>query len=223
MDIVNEIFKKTKADFSKLLAYGFNKNEKYYSYSRILNDNKFRLDLVITEQENIDCKIIDLDFNEEYLNIKTNSSGAFITKLREECKSILLDIKDKCFISNPFSFDQANRINDLIYLHYNVSPEFLWDKFPSYGVYRNKLTKKWFGIIMLIDKYKLTKSEHTNIEVLNVKLDESLVKELLNKNGFCKAYHMNSKTWITIILNEIVDDQEIMKLIDLSHKNSSKK
>lgn len=56
-----------------------------------------------------------------------------------------------------------------------------------------------------------------NIDILNVKLDKDKIIELLKRNGFCKAYHMNKKNWITIYLDNSISDEEIMDYIEESH------
>ncbi|MBP3799889.1 MAG: MmcQ/YjbR family DNA-binding protein, partial [Bacilli bacterium] len=40
---------------------------------------------------------------------------------------------------------------------------------------------------------------------------------LLKKKGYYEAYHMNKKSWITIILDDTVSDNDIKKLIDNSY------
>lgn len=75
--------------------------------------------------------------------------------IKEEYIKILQEIKDKCFEKEYFIFNQLNRIAKKIKEKYNVDPEFLWDKFPDYGVFRNRRSSKWFSIIMDIDKSKI--------------------------------------------------------------------
>ena len=53
-----------------------------------------------------------------------------------------------------------------------------------------------------------------NVEILNVKLDKDKIQNLLKIKGFYSAYHMNKKSWITMILDETLDDNTIMELID---------
>ena len=111
--------------------------------------------------------------------------------------------------------NQANRINKYINDKYNDEPNFLWKKFPSYAVYRNKNNNKWYSIIMNVDLSKL-KAGFGEVEILNVKLDKEKVLELLKQKEFYQAYHMHKTDWISIILNDTIDDYTIMKLIDRS-------
>ncbi len=95
----------------------------------------------------------------------------------------------------------------------------MWDDTPGCGVFRNKDNDKWFGIIMNIPKNKIVGDSNTEIEVINIKLDEK-TDELLNKNGIYKAFHMNKKNWVSIILDDTLIDDEIMELIDISVSKS---
>jgi predicted DNA-binding protein (MmcQ/YjbR family) len=71
---------------------------------------------------------------------------------------------------------------------------------------------------MNINKNKLDKlCESKIIEIINVKLDEDMIEELLKKDGFYPAYHMNKKYWISIILDNTLSDKEIQKYILLSY------
>lgn len=54
-------------------------------------------------------------------------------------------------------------------------------------------------------------------EIINVKLDENKVSNLIKEKGYYKAYHMNKKDWITILLNDIIEDKKIESLIDESY------
>lgn len=55
------------------------------------------------------------------------------------------------------------------------------------------------------------------VEVINLKLNEDTITNLLNKKGYYKAYHMNKKKWITIILDDTVKDEEIIFYIQESY------
>jgi predicted DNA-binding protein (MmcQ/YjbR family) len=212
MSIESEVFKKSNIDFKKLIKYGFKKEKEEYIYKkRFLND----FEAIITINEKVNGKVIDLEMNEEYTNIRIeNASGEFVNKVKEEYIKILEDIRDKCFNSKYFIYDQTNRITNYIINKYNDLPEFLWKNDNETGVFRNKKNNKWYGIIMNIDKSKLGDGKG-NIEVINVKINN--VNNYINKKGFYKAYHMNKENWITITLDETLKDEEIERVIDESY------
>ena len=211
-----EIFKNTNINLNKLKKYGFKKEKKYYIYETNILNNEFKV--IITINKNITGKIIDLETNEEYLGLRTNMNGTFVNKLREEYKKILNDIKEKCTNQKYFDSKQANRITNYIIEKYNDKPEFLWDNTPQDCIFRNKENKKWYAIIMNINRIKLDEIKE-DIEIINLKIKEEKINELLNQKGFYKAYHMNKKNWITIILNDTLKDKEIINLIKESYQN----
>ena len=43
------------------------------------------------------------------------------------------------------------------------------------------------------------------------------------ENGFYPAYHMNKKSWITVVLDETLKDATIMELIEKSYNFSAGK
>ena len=64
-----EIFKKTIVNYTKLLEYGFMKENNMYLYSKVFMNNKFKA--IITIQNNkVLCKVIDLNTNDEYTPLK---------------------------------------------------------------------------------------------------------------------------------------------------------
>ena len=98
------------------------------------------------------------------------------------------DIANNCFEKEHFIYEQTNRIAKLINEKYDVSPEFLWDFVPDYGVFRNLRSNKWFGIVMNLNKSKIIQTETGEVEVLNLKLDNNVSKALKIK-GVYSPYH----------------------------------
>ena len=222
MQIEEEEFKTYKLDENKLIKYGFIKKDNGYSYSTYIIAKSFRVDITIYK-DNIVGKIYDLEAECEYTSFRIkNITGEFALTIKKEYEKILKDIRNHCFEKNYFIYNQANRLTNYIINEYNIYPEFLWDKNPRFGVFRNQKTKKWFGIIMNIDKSKLISSNTKEVEILNVKLNND-TKKYLKINGIYSAYHMNKKTWISIILDDTLTDREIIKLINISYSYSEQK
>ncbi len=218
MNIENEIFKKSVIIYDKLIPFGFKKVGEKYTMSKKILDDSFCVVIEISDMGIVRGKIYDLSVNEEYINYRMESqAGEFVGKIRKEFESILKDIKDKCTTTNYFITDQANRITSLIIKKYNDVPEFAWDKFPGYGIFKNTKNGKWYGLIANINKSKIDVGDE-EVEILNVKLNKDKIKTLLSRNGFYKAYHMNKENWITILLDGTIKDEEIMSYIEESHK-----
>ncbi|BDR55774.1 MmcQ/YjbR family DNA-binding protein [Xylocopilactobacillus apis] len=100
---------------------------------------------------------------------------------------------------------------------YGVLPETLWEKHPSYCVFRHNRNRKWFGIVMNVKRSSLGISQTGSEDVLDIKLDPETVEIIQNLDGFMPAYHMNKTNWISIRIGK-VDDDQIFKLVDKSYK-----
>ena len=221
MSIESEVFKKYTPNNRKLIKYGFKKCNNGYKFSKMFMNDTFRADIVIDGKGHVIGKVIEVELDEEYTNFRIEGNiGEFVGSVREEYKSILQDIANNCFEKEYFIYEQTNRITKLINEKYNVSPEFLWNKFPGYGVFRNTRSNKWFGIIVNIDRSKIISDKSGEIEVLNVKLDD-VVQNYLGVEGIYPSYHLNKKSWISIILDDTLSNKEIMDLIDISYNISN--
>lgn len=214
MTIEEEIFKRYDLDLSKLEKYGFCLKDNKYQFKTKIGDD-FEAIILIDLNGSVKGKVIDLNDNLEYSNIRLTNPGPYALKVKDEYETILKDIALKCGIPKLFIFEQTNRIAKYIEDKYDILPEYLFDSTPDCGVYRNKKSKKWFGIIMQIDKSKLDSASGL-VEVMNVKVDD-LVSEAIKKKGIYKAYHMSKKYWISMVLDNTLSDEEIIKYIDISY------
>lgn len=75
---------------------------------------------------------------------------------------------------------------------------------------------------MVIPFNKIDKNKFGLIEVINVKINPNDKDNLLKIEGIYEAYHMNKKSWISIILDDTLSDDLISELIDNSYKLVSK-
>lgn len=125
----DEIFENSQVNFNKLIKYGFKKENNNYIYETLINKDKFKVIIIVDINSKVSGKIIDLKLNEEYLNYRIQSSGAFSNSIREEFIKILNDIKENCFIfdkkvnswvipSNPNLFD--------IESYFNIYDSIIW-------------------------------------------------------------------------------------------------
>ena len=55
------------------------------------------------------------------------------------------------------------------------------------------------------------------VEIVNMKIMPDELEDLLKINGIYEAYHMNKKNWISILLNDNLDDEVLFKLLDNSY------
>ena len=221
MKLIDELFLNYFPIYENLLNYGFFAEQNVYIYKKDILNGDFEI-LIKIEDGQISAKVIDKEFGDEYigLNIK-DGVGSFLGEVKDACTEVLLDIRDHCFRKDYFAFEQANRVTYHNIGKYKAEPEFLWEDTPDCGVFRNKDSKKWFGIIMHVKRDRLIKNAEGFVDVMNIKLDDK-VEDCLKINGIYPAYHMNKKYWVSIILDDTLKDDFIFNLIDISFSLSKK-
>lgn len=112
---------------------------------------------------------------------------------------------------------QRDHIMQKILDSYGIQPEYLWADSPDSAVFRHPRSKKWFGLMMNVEKKRLHLTGDEAVDVLNVKCDPIMIGSLRREPGFLPAYHMNKDSWISILLDGTVPDDRVMPLLDMSY------
>ncbi len=106
-------------------------------------------------------------------------------------------------------------IFDWVKRRYGSQPDYPW--FDNNAVLRHGDNRKWYGVILEVERKKLGLNGEGFADVINVKADPFLIGSLRMREGFLPAYHMNKERWISILLDGTVPEEEIRDLIDLSY------
>ena len=200
---------------------GFIKTKDKFTIEREFMNGDFRAVVEIDKNGIIKGTVIDLMTNEEYLPLRIESrDGSFVSSVRNGYEELLIAIAENCYTNVLFCSEQANRLAEIIQNKYNTKPDFPWsgNAYSTYGVFRHKASRKWYALIMNVKKMALDKSDDTGstIDIINLKADSKKIDELLQTSGVYPAYHMNHKTWISIILDDTLPDEQVLKLINES-------
>ena len=221
MDI-DKLLKNKKPNKNKLLEYGFIKKDNSYIYKNTLIENEFNI-IITIKNNKLYTKVIDINTNDEYLLLKVSYiDGEYIGKVRDEYNKVINDIIDKCFYIDTFKNKQTKEILKYIKEKYNEEPEYLWED-KSSAVIRHKEDNKWYMVLMKIEKSKLGFDSSELIEIINLKLPPSTIENIIDNKLYFKAYHMNKKHWITIILDNNINTKDIIKYINISYDITSKR
>lgn len=103
-------------------------------------------------------------------------------------------------------------ITELIKQKYHVKPDFPWHSKQNQdnGVFRHLDSGKWFGLIMNIKRSLLTKDNGEQfVDVINLKSNSLPI----DAKSVFPAYHMNHRYWISVVLDDRLSDDTIMKMI----------
>ena len=211
--------KNYRVDINKLLEYGFIKDNNIYRYNKIILNNEFKV-LVEYKNDILTSKLIELSFDDEYLQADSITTGEYSNNIKNSYEEIINDIKNKCLIKNVYIGNQTIKIKNYIKNKYNCNIEYLWEKFDDNAVVRNNINNKWFGLFMNINASKLNIEEDKLVEILNLSYYKNRVDEVIDNKYIFPGYHMNKKSWITIVLNNSMDIDYIYKLIDISYEIS---
>ena len=215
------VLKERQIDFEKLQKYGFKKiNEDYLFKIKIKNNMQV---IVKVHNENLESKVIDLKSREEYILVDLKTTlGEYASLIKAEYENIMQDIINKCTIINVFQSRQAQEIMKYIQNKYQRELEYLWEKYDA-AIWRNNKNQKWFGLLMVVSALKLGFKKDERCEIINLRYPSSKMPEIINNQNILPGYHMNKKNWLTIILDNSLDDEKIFALIDLSYDLVAKK
>lgn len=218
MRLEEDLFQRKVPVTETLIPYGFTQKEDGYHLHRLLLDDQFQMDVHIDPKGKIKAMLIDTETGDEYMQVHMPASqGTYVLMVREAYLDVLEDVARHCFKETRFLFPQTNRIDQLIEEKYGEHPDYPFKKLDSAAVYRYPANRKWYGLVMDIEKGLLTKEDDkTIIEALNVKVDADKRNHYLSMDGIYPAYHMNRENWLSIVLDETVPDEIVMELIDQS-------
>lgn len=217
MRIEEEIFLGYQLDKSKILDFGFKLIDGIYIKQYKIFNDEFTAEIKVHEKD-VNGRIIDNAFDDEYTLFRNDKVvGEFVGKLREEYKSILLEIRDRCFIKVLFPDPQAVRIAKYIFDKYGDEPDFPWEKYPYFGIFRNKENNRWYGLIMNVEEDKLAKGASKR-SVINIKPPADKFNELLKVDNIFPGWHMNKKSWVSVSLSDYFSDEYVEQLIDMSYQ-----
>ena len=106
---------------------------------------------------------------------------------------------------------------------YGAAPEYLWSDSPDACIFRHRDNRKWFAIIMNVDRIKLGLPGEGSADIMNMKCGPLLGGSYLGKPGILPAWHMNKTHWIGAVLDGTAAATDIRELLDLSFALTGKK
>ena len=209
-----EIFKSYQFNQEKARAYGFLESSGVWTYSCQILQGDFYMAVSITP-DNVSFQVFDQETGDLYPQVHMESMrGSFVASVREACLEILYQIRKAYFDVQDFICPQTKRIMDQIQEKYGDQLEYLWEKSPDTAVLRHEGNQKWYAVLMRIPWDKLEKGREGLVEAVNLKHDQ--VADLLSKKGIYPAFHMNKRYWLSLALDDSLQDEEVIELIERS-------
>lgn len=106
---------------------------------------------------------------------------------------------------------------------YGTQPDYPWDNLKDAAVLRHSENRKWYGLIMSVERDKLGLKGGGAVDVLNLKCDAITGGSVKLNEGIFPAYHMNKSSWISVLLDGTVDPGLVEMLIDNSYELTAPK
>ncbi len=217
-----EIFLGKKLSPDKLSAFGFVTIDGGYRYTTAILNGDFILHITLDRHGNPDTSLIEADTGEEYILYKTAAEGAFVGEVRLAASAVLETVAAACFVDAAFRQSQTLALLAYAAETYGNLPDFLWEDTPHNGILRRTDSGKWYAAILTIKKSKLGLSSDQLTEIINLHAEPAYVTELLRDPAVYPAWHMNKKSWYTIILDGSMPDEVLYSLLDESYRRAGK-
>lgn len=210
---VNNVFNKYILKEDKLLKYGFKQINGQYFFKRELENKELYAEFIVTNTI-FDVKVFESG-KEEYLPFYIKkAAGNYIAKVKKEVNLMIEDILMQCFES----CDLKDKLLAYVKEKYGTVLDFPWKNDPASGTLKTSITNKWYGLFMSVP-YKCLKIEKEGrINILNVKNKPEKIKSLIDNEHYFSAYHMNKKYWITVLLDNTLEIEQVKTLLDESYQ-----
>ncbi len=217
-----DIFKRKKCNIEKMSAYGFIRKDGKSIYETNIIDGTFRLYVFITESGDVDTNLIDIENGEPYILYKTNASGSYVGEVRAAIETVLTDIANTCYDLAVFKTNQAQMAIEYVRKTYGDELEFLWKKFPDNAIWRRKDNQKWYGAILTVNGRKIGLNTDKIVEIIDLRMEASNRDSMLSKEHYYPGWHMNKKSWYTLVLDDCISDEEMKLRITESYELARK-
>lgn len=216
-----DIFRKKKLNPEKLEPFGF-VNYGDWIYTCNIMGGEFSLTVRIDKNGHVDTDLMEIGTGDPYVLYKTNASGTFIGEVRTAIESVLTKVAETCYDFAVFKTRQAQMLTDYVRNTYGDELEFLWEKFPDNAIWRRKDNEKWYGVFLTVQGSKLGMKSDEIAEIIDLRIKPEEMETVLQNDHYYPGWHMNKKSWYTIVLDEGVPDDEICRRLNESYRLAKK-
>lgn len=219
-----KFFAHKKMNAAKLLSYGFVQGSDSYQYTADVMNGQLQLFVFVRPDGVVTTRMLDNATGEDYVLYQVASStGAYVGEVRAACERILTEISQLCFEPDVFHGAQTTALIDHVREAYGDELEFLWDKFSDNAVWRRKDNQKWYGLLVRISGRKLGLASDEIVEAIDLRLDPARMQETIDNARYFPGWHMNKKSWYTMVLDGSIPMEELCLRIEESYRLAAKR
>jgi len=213
-----EFFRRMRVKRATLQKFGFKKESGGWTYSAPIANGALVCTVTVNAGGAVEEMTTDAATGDEYVQHRiAAASGKFVGGVRRDIMALMRRIAAACFERDVFKTAAARDLLSFAEMEWNEKPEFLWKNFPDYAVLRREGTEKWYALIARLTADKVGGNRTDVIEIVNMRRTDGM-----DGPRFLPAYHMNKKTWTTIVLDGAVGAAELQKLLSESRKLATK-
>lgn len=218
----DRLFAQGEPNAEKLLKNGFTEAKNGYFKETPLLD--FLLRVRVTKEGKVDAELFDPEADAPYtLHLVAGADGAFVGEVRKVYEEALLNLAETCFDRAVFKSRLSKNLLEYAKEKYGEECEHLWGEFPDYGILRHTDSGKWYALIVPVSGVKVGLSTENPVEIVNLRAEKDEVPKLIHRRGFAPAWHMNKKSWVTVLLDGSVEFSTITNMLDKSRMLALKK
>lgn len=211
-------FARRKPNREKLLRYGFAEGEQGYTYRTALLKGELELTVCVLPDGSVSTRMTDTDTGDEYVLYKVASSvGSYVGEVRAACGEVLTDISRVCFEPDVYRGEQTAAVLAYAQETYGDEPEFLWEKLSDSAILRRKDNQKWYAVFMTIHRRKLGLPSDEIAEIMDLRIDPAQMADTVDGVRYFPGWHMNKKSWYTVVLDGSVPTAELFRRMDESY------
>ena len=218
-----QFFLRRKVNPEKLPEYGFTAEDDGYIYKTAILRGELQLSVFIMPDGSVSTQVADVETGEEYTLYRVAASvGAYVGEVRGECERVLRDIAQNCFEPDVYHAEQTLALIRYVRERFGDELEFLWETSPTSSIWRRKDNRKWYGLLMTLPRRKLGLDSDETAEILDLRLDPAQMAETVDRKRYFPGWHMNKKSWYTMILDGSVPTEELFRRIGESYDLANK-
>lgn len=201
---------------SLALKFGFKKTgPETFEINHPLKTADFEVQIIIDHNE-IKLKVFELPDRLEYLpfNLNEDEGGSFVNQIRSDVDEVVYQVIESCYQLK----DYRERVFDFVRAEFSTKLETPWAKHPEFYVMKTANRQKWYGLMMRIPYQLLDPQQSGIVDVLNLKAPPLKIVDLIDYQTFYPAYHMNKKHWVSVVVDEKINLEQLQALIRQSYQ-----
>lgn len=196
----------------KLLALGFQRQLNGYVHSFSLHHDEYTCQIHITN-ELLSVAVFDNADGEEFLPFYIKcQNGAHVSRIRAEVDAIIESLLSECFVK----CDVKGELLAYAKENLHTIPVYPWEGL-KHCVLKSTKKQKWYAIFMNIPYETLGLKQQGNVDIVNVKAEPEQIVQLIDRQRYFPAYHMNKKYWITILLDRNTPVDKVKEMLQYSY------